>query len=99
MRHLAPRLRSLALVEDEDNGEKKLWLAVIGRALRDLHSSDRLIRDDARAFLTRPSRDLYIACDLVGFDARAVMEAACHMEGLGETERTVYLKDLLDEDD
>ena len=87
------------MASDWDDGEKKLWLAVIGRALKDLDSTDWRIRDEARAFLTRPSRDLYMVCDLVGFDAQAVMEAARHMENLGEYERKVYLQGLLDEDD
>ena len=87
------------MASEQDNGEKRLWLAVIERAFKDLHSNEWRIQDDARAFLTRPSRDLYMACDLVGFDARAVMEAARYIEELGESERKVYLQGLLDEDD
>jgi hypothetical protein len=95
---LAPRLRLPALASEQDNSEKRLWLAVLGRAFRDLHSDEQRIRDDARAFLTRPSRDLHITCDLIGFDARAVMEAARHIEELGKSEGKVYLGGLLDED-
>jgi hypothetical protein len=40
-----------------------------------------------------------MTCDLAGFDARAVIEAALHIEELGEYERKVYLQGLLDEDD
>jgi hypothetical protein len=87
------------LASEQDNGEKRLWLAVIERAIKDLHSTEWRIQDDARAFLTRPSRDLYMVCDLVDFDARAVMEAARYMEELGESERKVCLQSLLDEDD
>ena len=87
------------MASEQNSGEKKLWLAVIGRALKDLDSTDWRIRDEARAFLTRPSRDLYMVCDLIGFDAQAVMEAARHMEDLGESERRVYLTGLLDEED
>ena len=97
---LAPRSRLLALVSnnEEENGEYRLWLAVLGRAFKDLDSNDWRIRDDAVAFLTRPSRDLHMTCDLIGFDARAVMEAALHMEELGEAGRKVYLRRLLDEE-
>ena len=96
---LAPRSRLPVLASDQDNSEFKLWLAVLGRAFKDLDSKEWRIRDDARAFLTRPSRDLHITCDLIGFDAQAVMEAARHIEELGEPERKVYLERLLDEDD
>lgn len=87
------------MASEQNSGEKKLWLAVIGRALKDLDSTDWRIRDEARAFLTRPSRDLYMVCDLIGFDAQAVMEATRHMEHLGESERRVYLRSLIDEED
>ena len=91
----------LALVSnnEEENGEYRLWLAVLGRAFKDLDSKEWRIRDDAHAFLTKPSRDLHMTCDLIGFDARAVIEAALHMEELGEAGRKVYLEGLLDEDD
>ena len=89
----------LVLASERDNGEKRLWLAVIERAIKDLHSTEWRIQDDARAFLTRPSHDLHMVCDLVDFDARAVMEASRHIEELGKIEREVYLRSLLDEDD
>jgi len=87
------------LASEQNSGEKKLWLAVVGRAFRDIHSDDQRIQESALAYLTRPSRDLYMVCDLIGFDAQAVMEAARHMEHLGESERRVYLRSLIDEED
>ena len=87
------------MASDWDDGERRLWLAVIARAFKDLHSDEWRIRDDARVFLMRPSLDLHMTCDLAGFDARAVIEAALHIEELGEYERKVYLQGLLDEDD
>jgi hypothetical protein len=95
---LALKSRSPVLENEAENGEFRLWLAVLGRAFKDLDSKDWRIRDDAVAFLTRPSRDLHITCDLIGFDARAVIEAALHMEELGEAGRKVYLRGLLDEE-
>ena len=95
----ALKSRSSALVSEKDNGEKKLWLAVLGRAFKDIHSDEQKIQDAALAYLTRPSRDLYMVCDLVDFNTQAVMEAAHHMEDLGESERKVYLEGLLDEED
>ena len=86
------------MANEQNSGEKKLWLAVVGRAFRDIHSDDQKIKEAALAYLTRPSRDLYMLCDLIGFNAHAVMEAARHMEDLGESELKVYLAGLLDED-
>jgi hypothetical protein len=87
------------LSTEQDSGERRLWLAVIERALKDLHSTDWRIQDEARVFLTRSSRDLYMVCDLVGFDAQAVMEAAHYIEDLGESDGEVYLQRLLDDED
>lgn len=65
------------------NPEKNLWQAVLMRAVEDalrppIMDTGALSREkalrDARAYLTRPSRDLSMVCNLAGLGMQAMIE-------------------------
>ncbi|SIS57093.1 hypothetical protein [Phaeovulum vinaykumarii] len=66
------------------NPERNLWLEVLYRTVEDATKGPRhtptahdkvRIKESARDYLTRPSRDLAMVCALAGVDMGAVIEA------------------------
>lgn len=60
--------------------ERDLWIAVIARAIVDLHSTAESVaavraREDAARFFERRGADFNQVCSLAGLDADAVQEA------------------------
>jgi len=77
-------------------GERRLWQAVIYRALRDVLSDDPRVRDEALVFLRRQTSDLAMLCDLASVSAEKVISAARYLEGLGPLQGVVYLRKLIE---